>query len=272
MALTIAHTEGRRDFAWRDIVEAMTTVETGTAQNIEYIQEETRAVAIHEAGHAAASHVYLGKDVESTRLSIRKRGGSLGHHISLEKEERFSHFRSYFLGRLIVILGAMAAEHVFYKENSAGVAGDVQSATALAALMVGQLAMGPDPVTIGLGPGPRRGLNVEDTQEDLVRRRLERIGTQIMNRASGEGMFNENPMGAVLGDGAKRGAAAELLGQAYVTAYALMATNRAALDLIADALVDRKELHGDEVGELLDSAELHKPDLDLMNLATWPEL
>ena len=42
MALTIAHTEGRREFAWRDIVEAMTTVETGTAQNIEYINEETR--------------------------------------------------------------------------------------------------------------------------------------------------------------------------------------------------------------------------------------
>jgi cell division protease FtsH len=272
MALTIAHTEGRREFAWRDIVEAMTTVETGTAQNIEYIQDETRAVAIHEAGHAAASHVYLGKDVESTRLSIRKRGGSLGHHMSLEKEERFSHFRSYFLGRLIVVLGAMAAEHVFYKENSAGVAGDVQSATAMAAVMVGQLAMGPDPVTLGLGPGPKRGPNAQDTDEDLVRRRLERIGTQIMNRASGGGAFNENPMGSVLGDGAKRAAAAELLGQAYVTAYALMAANRDALDAIADALVERKELHGDEVGELLDSVHLNRPELDLMNPATWPEL
>ncbi|MGH2892838.1 MAG: AAA family ATPase [Solirubrobacteraceae bacterium] len=272
MALTIAHTEGRREFAWHDIVEAMTTVETGTAQNIEYISEETRAVAIHEAGHAAASHVYLGKDVESTRLSIRKRGGSLGHHMSLEKEERFSHFRSYFLGRLIVVLGAMAAEHVFYQENSAGVSGDVQSATALAAMMVGQLAMGPDPVTIGLGPGPRRGPNAEDTAEDLVRRRLERIGTQIMNRASGGGAFNENAMGAVLGDGAKRTAAAELLGQAYVTAYALMAANRGALDAIADALVQRKELHGDEVGDLLDSVDLTRPELDLMNPATWPEL
>src|SRR6202000_3074511 len=45
MALTIAHSEGRQVFAWRDIVEAMTTVESGTAQNIEYINEETRAVA-----------------------------------------------------------------------------------------------------------------------------------------------------------------------------------------------------------------------------------
>ena len=103
MALTIAHTEGRREFAWRDIVEAMTTVETGTAQNIEYIQEETRAVAIHEAGHAAAGHVYLEKDVLSTRLSIRKRGGSLGHYQSMEKDERFSHFRSRVMGSLIMI-------------------------------------------------------------------------------------------------------------------------------------------------------------------------
>ena len=32
------------------------------------------------------------------------------------------------------------------------------------------------------------------------------------------------------------------------------------------------ELHGDEVGELLDSVHLNRPDLDLMNPATWPEL
>ena len=39
----------------------MTTVETGTAQNIDYIPEETRAIAIHEAGHAAAGHVFHGR-------------------------------------------------------------------------------------------------------------------------------------------------------------------------------------------------------------------
>ena len=102
MALTIAHSEGRRRFGWLDIVEAMTTVETGTAQNIEYVPEETRAVAIHEAGHAAAGHIYMEKDVLSTRLSIRKRGGSLGHYQSMEKEERFNHFRSRVMGSLIM--------------------------------------------------------------------------------------------------------------------------------------------------------------------------
>src|SRR5438270_14039386 len=90
-ALTIAHAEGRRQFGWGDIVEAMTTVEAGTAQNIEYVPEETRAVAIHEAGHAAAGRVYLGGESLCTRLSIRNRGGSLGHYEGTGQGGRFSH-------------------------------------------------------------------------------------------------------------------------------------------------------------------------------------
>ena len=55
MALTFAHHDGRDAFDWNDIVEAMTTVESGTAIGTEYVPDETRAVAIHEAGHAAAA-------------------------------------------------------------------------------------------------------------------------------------------------------------------------------------------------------------------------
>ena len=41
----------------------------------------------------------------------------------------------------------MAAEHVFYGENSTGVGGDVMIATTRAAWMVGSCAMGPEPAT-----------------------------------------------------------------------------------------------------------------------------
>jgi ATP-dependent Zn protease len=265
MALTIAHSEGRREFGWGDIVEAMTTVESGTAQNIEYVQEETRAVAIHEAGHAAAGHVYLEKDVLSTRLSIRKRGGSLGHYQSMEKDERFSHFRSRVMGELIMTLGAMAAEQVFYGENSQGVSGDVLTATATAASMVGIWGMGPDPVTIDR-------VDSEET-EDEVMKRLERIGKTIMNRASsGQGMWGDNPLAAVLGDRDKRQAAAQILGQAYVSAFALMASNRPPIERIAETLIERKEMHGDEVVEMLSGVGLVRPELDLMDSRTWPKV
>jgi ATP-dependent Zn protease len=261
MALTLAHSEGRRKFGWYDIVEAMTTVETGTAQNIDYIQEETRAVAIHEAGHAAAGHVYLEKELLSTRLSIRKRGGSLGHYQSMEKDERFSHFRGYVMGRLIMTLGAMAAEQVFYGENSQGVSGDVSSATATAAAMVGMWAMGPDPITIDQ--------SVDLGKDDETTKRLERIGNTIMNRASGGGMFNDDPIGAVLRDPEKRRGAAQILGQAYVTAYALMAANKEAIEKIAAVLAERKELYGDEVTDLLNDVGLQRPEIDLQDSSTW---
>src|SRR3954452_14115455 len=116
MALTYAHSDGRLVFNWNDLVESMTTVESGTAVGVEYMAEDTRAVAIHEAGHAIASHVYMA-ELQSTRLSIRMRGASLGHHQAAEKDERFSHWRHREFGELVWILGAMAAEHAFYKEN-----------------------------------------------------------------------------------------------------------------------------------------------------------
>jgi ATP-dependent Zn protease len=263
MALTIAHSEGRKVFGWGDIVEAMTTVETGTAQNIDYVPDESRAVAIHEAGHAVAGHVYLEKDVLSTRLSIRKRGGSLGHYQGMEKEERFNKFRSYMMGGLIMGLGAMASEHVFYGENSRGVSGDVEHATLTAAAMVGQFAMGAEPLHL-------QGSLESEEDVDRVLKRLERIGSTIMNRASGGGLFNENPLGAVLADRDKRRAAAQILGQAYVIAYSLMVANREPIDRIADTLVERKEMHGDEVVEMLNSVGIQRPEVDLMDDRTWP--
>ena len=198
MALTIAHHDGRPFFDFEDLFEAMTTVESGTAINVEYVPEETRAVAIHEAGHAVASHVYM-KDVESTRLSIRMRGQSLGHHQALEKEERFSKWRSEQIAALIWTLGAMAAERVFYDENSTGVGGDVQSATARAAFMVGASAMGPEHIELN------GGAEDEDAREarEKIMKRFEEIGIQIMNRTNG-GPFAHDATSSALNDHDKR--------------------------------------------------------------------
>ena len=266
MALTIAHHSQREALDWDDLVEAMTTLEAGTAVGIEYIPEESRAVAIHEAGHAAAGHVYL-KGAESTRLSIRMRGGALGHHQALEKEERFSRFRSEEFARLVWGLGAMAAERVFYGENSNGVGGDVQSVTAQAAYMVGASAMGPQPFEVS----PRDGETEEDARERILGR-FEKIGLGIMNRTSGGAPFSENPVVSVLSDRDKRGIAAQLIGQAYVAAYNLIVANRAAVERIADVLAVRRELFGDELLELLEEAKIAIPQVDLAEESSWPTM
>src|SRR5262245_15737067 len=266
MALTIAHHSNREALTWDDLVEAMTTLEAGTAVGVEYIPEESRAVAIHEAGHAAAGHVYL-KGAESTRLSIRMRGGALGHHQALEKEERFSRFRSEEFARLVWALGAMAAERVFYGENSNGVGGDIQSVTAQAAYMVGASAMGPEPFAIT----PREDETEEEARERILKR-FEKIGVQIVNRTGGGGPFDANPIGAVLGDPDKRAIVAQLVGQAYVAAYNLIVHNREAVEHIADVLNARRELFGDELLNLLDEAKITIPDVDLSEESSWPTM
>jgi cell division protease FtsH len=268
MALTHAHHEGRDRFAWKDLVEAMTTVESGTAVNLEYVPDETKAIAIHEAGHAATGHVYM-KGAESTRLSIRRRGQSLGHHQALEKEERFSAWRSEQMARLIWSLGAMAAERVFYGENSTGVGGDVESATTLAALMVGSWGMAPERVELD---GKYSRKSYEDEKREKIMSRFEDIGLQIMNRTSGGGPMTHDPIGAVLGDPQKRKLVAQLLGQAYVSAHLLVQHNRDAVQRIADALVERREMHGDEVLNLLDGVGLRQPSVDLTDERVWPKV
>jgi ATP-dependent Zn protease len=267
MALTYAHSDARDRFDRKDLVEAMTTIESGTAIGVSYIESETRAVAIHEAGHAVASHVYM-PDVLSTRLSIRMRGGSLGHHQAIEKEERFSSWRHEEVGNLVWTLGAMAAEHVFYGENSVGVGGDIQSATWRAAMMVGAAGMGPEPLDL-TGRVHRDGRAALEKQ---MMERFERLGLTIMNRAQGGGMMAADPIGAVLGDPAKRRAAAQILGQAFVTAVACIRHNREAVAQVAEALVERAELYGDEVVDLLDAAGPTAPGIDLLDEATWPKV
>jgi ATP-dependent Zn protease len=260
MALTIAHHTGREAFGWADIVDAMTTVESGTAINIEYVPEETRAVAVHEAGHAVAAHAYL-KGAESTRLSIRRRGGSLGHHMAMQKEERFSSWRSEEMANLIWALGAMAAERVFYGENSTGVGGDVQAATARAAWMVGACGMGPEFVEL------RCDDESEEEARARVMRRFQAIGAQIANRTSASSVET-----SVLRDPGQRTMVEQLLGQAYLAAHHLVEANRDAVQRVADVLVDRRELHGDEVVRLLDAQGLRIPAIDLTKDEAWPRL
>jgi ATP-dependent Zn protease len=253
MALTRAHHDGREEFNREDIIEA--------------IPEETRAVAIHEAGHAAAAHVLL-KGAESTRISIRMRAGSLGHHQALEKEERFSSWKSEEMAKMAWTLGALAAEQVFYGENATGVGGDLQSATGRAAWMVGVSGMGPDAIPID--STARRSVERQEEERKKRARRFESIGLQLMNRASGD--FQHDAIAAVLRDPDKRQLAAQIIGQAYLTAYQLVLQNREGVETIADHLVARKELYGDELIELLNSVDLKEPTIDLGKEETWPTL
>jgi ATP-dependent Zn protease len=263
MALTNAHHEGQTSFTWQHLVDAMTVIESGTAIGVKYTPGETRAVAIHEAGHATTAHAYR-PEIESSRLSIRMRGGSLGHHQFFDREERFSSWQSEEAGDLIHTVGSMAAEHVFYGENSVGVSGDLGMATQRAAIMVGVWGMAPAPIEVN-------GKNSDEAREQ-IEKRLEYIGMRLMNRTRGSADFHADPVASVLRDPFKTRLAARFLGEAFVIAYVFVLHNKDKVDTVASTVEREKEIFGDDLNRLLDSVKLEKPEIDWTKEETWPRM
>ena len=239
LALMYAFEDGRGAFVWKDLRESMGNIESGLAEPVEYSERDKVAVARHEMGHAVAAR-FFEPDKSSVRLSVRMRSGSLGHHYNIENEEQFVKFRSQLAGDLRHSLGAIAAERVFYGENSSGVRGDLNMATDLACRMIGIYGMGADP------------LDAETSRKALV------FGESLISHyeaVQGQGGGDASPNSAVL-RGVQRRTVAQTLGAAYIDAWRLMNVNQDAIDLGADALIAQGELVGDEVEGLLGSVGL----------------
>ncbi|HET6550272.1 MAG TPA: AAA family ATPase, partial [Solirubrobacter sp.] len=265
LALTYAHSDGRQVFSRHDILEAMTTVETGVAIGQRGPKHELRAIAIHESGHAVTSHLFE-DSVRATRLSIRKRGDTGGHHMAMEIEDRFVSWRSEEVGSLICVLGAMAAELVFYDQNGRGVGGDLRMATSRAAMIVGGAGMAPAPIdlTDRIADPEQR-----EEAEKEVAERFEALGAKLMHRS---GHMDGTTFGSVLGDGAKRKLVTGLLGQSFVVAYQTIKLNKDATERIAERLMAEEEMYGDDVTDMLDDARLIKPEIDVLDEDSWPKI
>jgi len=157
---------------------------------------------------------------------------------------------------------------VFYGENTNGVGGDLSSATSHAAWMVGTSGMGPERIELN---GAKFDDETEEQTRERIMERFEKIGLTLMNRTQG-GAFVSDPVASVLNDHFKRAYAAQILGQAYVTAENFIAANRDAVERIAQAVIDKGELYGDDLVGLLDKQNLTKPELDWTKEETWPQI
>lgn len=244
LALIYAFEEKRERFNWGDIRTAIANVESGLAEAVEYSDRDKLGVARHELGHAVAAKFYQ-QDKGMARLSIRMRGGSLGHFYNTDKEEEFLKLRSQLRADLVVLLGSRAAEILFYNENSAGVSMDLIMATGVASSMIGAYGMGKE-----------RGLSKEEDEKSVA------IGEYLVSLAEAiQNPMMGSPVGTILQ--AYRKPVAQILGKAYIDAWRLMYTNKDAIDMAARLLIDKGEIVGTEIDDLLDSVGLVPADTDL---------
>jgi cell division protease FtsH len=105
---------------------------------------EREVVAHHEMGHALVAAAVPGSDPVH-KVSIIPRGmGALGYTLQRPTEDRYLMTREELEGKLTVLLGGRAAEHLIFGHLSTGAADDLARATDIARSMATRYAMVPE--------------------------------------------------------------------------------------------------------------------------------
>ena len=174
-ALIGAIRSGRDVVTWGDIVKAKQLKDLGPPEDVEYIERERHATALHEACHAVVAYRvrhHLVIDI----ATIEKGGNYLGMVSSIPPEDLFTRWRSDYESDVMVSLASLAGEKMFFAgDSSSGVSGDLESATQLATFMEGYWGMGQTisshGVThrVGVGGGGRPGKPEEEKGRDLLK-------------------------------------------------------------------------------------------------------
>jgi cell division protease FtsH len=141
-ALINAIRDGRDTISWADVVRAKQLKELGPPEDVEYIERERHAVAVHEACHAIVAY-RTRQHMEIDLATIEKGSDYLGMVASIPPEDQFTRWRSEFESDILVSLASLAGERMFFDgDSSSGVSGDLESATQVASFMEGFWGMG----------------------------------------------------------------------------------------------------------------------------------
>src|ERR1700683_1213256 len=141
-SLITAIRNARDLITWADVIKAKQLKDLGPPEDVEYIERERHAVAVHEACHALVA-VRTRQHLEIDIATIEKGSDYLGMVASIPPEDQFTRWRSEYETDILVSLASLAGERMFFDaDSSSGVSGDLESATAVASFMEGFWGMG----------------------------------------------------------------------------------------------------------------------------------
>ncbi len=222
-----------------DFLEALEKVIAGPERKSRLITEkEKQVLAYHESGHALVSKLLKVREV--TKITIIPRGLALGYTLNLPQEDRYLMTRKELLDEMTVMLAGRAAEELVFGEVTTGSQNDLERVTELARRMVCEFGMSErlGPVTLGRKAGPI--FLGRDIVED--RNYSEAVASEIDKEVR------------------------RIVEECYQRAKKLLQENRHILDAIANRLLERETIDGEELDELLKSMEVvvaqqaHRPE------------
>ena len=190
--------------------------------------EEKKNTAYHEAGHALVAAMIPHSD-PLHKVTIIPRGAALGVTMQLPLDDKHTYTKDFLEGRLAILMGGRIAEQMFLDHMTTGAGNDIEQATEMARQMVCEWGMS------SLGP-----LTFGKKEEQIF------LGREIAQHRD----YSEATairIDAEVGN---------LVETAYDQAKKIITDHSDVLVRMAEALLEREVLDGDDVRALIEGREL----------------
>ena len=213
-----------------EIDEAIDRVIAGPEKRSRVISDkEKRLVAFHEGGHAIAGY-YLEGGNQVHKVTIIPRGMAGGYTVSLPKEDRNFMTKEDILDQVVELLGGRVAEEIVLGEISTGASNDLERVTAIVRRMITEFGM-----SAKLGPmqfGHRQGQVFLGRDIASEQNYSEAIAYEIDQEMR------------------------HIVDQCYEKTRALLTEHRSKLELLAQTLLEKETLDGEQIRQLMEYGRL----------------
>ncbi|MEN9633339.1 MAG: hypothetical protein RL077_1743 [Verrucomicrobiota bacterium] len=231
-AALLAARRSKKKVEMVDVDDAREKVQFGRERRRLMDDEEKKLTAYHEAGHALVQAVIDDGHMPVHKVTIIPRGRSLGSTMFIPKKDILTHAKRRMLGQIAMGLGGRIAEELVLGDISSGAAGDIKQITKIARHMVcdwgmsplGPVAFGDSHDTVFLGRDITRNENVSESTSRRIDEEIHRI-----------------------------------IDEQYKRATQIISERRAALDKMAEALLEHETIDGKHVLEILQFGEIRSP-------------
>ncbi len=234
-AALLAARRGKKAITEPEIEEASVKVMMGPEKKSHVVtDDERRLVAYHETGHAITG--YFSKHHDPVhQISIISRGGAGGYTMYLPEKDPSYVTKTAMFENIVSLLGGRVAEQLVLDDISTGASNDLQRATDTARAMVtrygfsermGPVVYGSDPEQTFLGRDFGQGKGYSES-----------IASEIDNEIR------------------------DIVDEAYETARRLLTEHMDKLHAVANVLIEREKISGDEFRTLMEGGTLPPYDL-----------
>ncbi len=209
----------------KEMEEAIDRVMAGPERKSQVISErEKKIIAYHESGHAVAASMLEGTDPVH-KVSIVPRGPALGYTLQLPLEDKYLITKTELMNKMTVLLGGRTAEELFFKEVTTGAENDLRRSTEVAHRMVCEWGMSEriGPITL-----------------------KEREGEAFLGMDISKGKEYSEKIAETIDAEVKK-----IIETCKKRAGEILTENRSKLKKLADELVERESLDGEEVDRIL---------------------